>query len=95
MRIPGRSCNVSHLGEYGRFSPVSGKTDLLLKVAEQDIDLAKFKWAVALVVSRREKQRSTGSATAYVPLLSRQQIKRRPARKSKSGVVLTDTISRP
>ena len=40
------------LVNYGRFSPVSGKADLILKFAEQDIDLAKCKWAVALVVSR-------------------------------------------
>jgi hypothetical protein len=83
------------LVNYGRFSPVSGKADLILKFAEQDIDLAKCKRAVALGFPGREKQRSTGSAAAYVPLLSRPQTKQRPARKSKSDVVLTDTISRP
>jgi hypothetical protein len=43
------------LVNYGQFSPVSGKADLLLNVAGQAIDLAKCKWAVALVVSRPDE----------------------------------------
>jgi len=40
------------LVHFGKFSPVSGKADLLLNVAQQEIDLAKCKSAVALVISR-------------------------------------------
>jgi hypothetical protein len=39
----------SRISETG--SPVSGKADLRLQIAEKEIDLAKCKWAVALVIS--------------------------------------------
>src|SRR5438552_1443453 len=32
-------------------SPVAGRADLRLRIADQDIDLAKCKWVVALVIS--------------------------------------------
>jgi hypothetical protein len=47
--------DASTITTYKEVSPIAGKAYLRLRTTEADIDLAGRKWAVALVVSRRDE----------------------------------------